>query len=115
MNTTPLYRQALQCLALLTLPLWAAAQPTWPDRPVRIVVPFAPGNTLDTAVRVVAEEFRKNTGQPLLVEAKPGGSGIVAAQFVAQAPADGYTLLLSNNSMLTINPPTFSRLPYDFE
>ena len=102
----------------LALALPAAAQTNtapWPDRPVRIVVPFAPGNTLDTAVRVVAEEFRKSTGQPLLVEAKPGGSGIVAAQAVAQAAPDGYTLLLSNTSMLTINPHTFSKLPYDAE
>ena len=109
----------ISCAVLgLTWALSAAAQTTpapWPDRPVRIVVPFAPGNTLDTAVRVVAEEFRKNTGQPLLVEAKPGGSGIVAAQAVAQAAPDGHTLLLSNTSMLTINPHTFSKLPYDAE
>ena len=109
----------LSCAALgLTLTVSATAQTTpapWPDRPVRIVVPFAPGNTLDTAVRVVAEEFRKNTGQALLVDAKPGGSGIVAAQAVAQAAPDGYTLLLSNTSMLTINPHTFSKLPYDAE
>ena len=109
----------LSCAALgLTLAVSATAQTTptpWPDRPVRIVVPFAPGNTLDTAVRVVAEEFRKNTGQALLVDAKPGGSGIVAAQAVAQAAPDGYTLLLSNTSMLTINPHTFSKLPYDAE
>jgi tripartite-type tricarboxylate transporter receptor subunit TctC len=109
-------------LATAALPAlgWAqsatpAAGAAWPERPVRIVVPFAPGNTLDTAVRVVAEEFRKNTGQALLVEAKPGGSGIVAAQAVAQAAPDGYTLLLSNTSMLTINPHTFSKLPYDAE
>jgi tripartite-type tricarboxylate transporter receptor subunit TctC len=93
----------------------SAGAASWPERPVRIVVPFAAGNTLDTAVRVVAEEFRKNTGQPLLVEARPGGSGIVAAQAVAQAAPDGYTLLLSNTSMLTINPHTFSKLPYDAE
>jgi len=109
----------ISCAVLgLTWALSAAAQTTpapWPDRPVRIVVPFAPGNTLDTAVRVVAEEFRKNTGQPLLVDAKPGGSGIVAAQAVAQAAPDGHTLLLSNTSMLTINPHTFSKLPYDAE
>ncbi len=114
-------RRALLASTALALPaFWPAASAwaqagNWPDRPVRIVVPFAPGNTLDTAVRVVAEEFRKNTGQPLLVEAKPGGSGIVAAQTVAQAAPDGYTLLLSNTSMLTINPHTFSKLPYDPE
>ena len=99
-----------------TLPATVSAQgSSWPERPVRIIVPFAAGNTLDIAVRVVAEEFRKSTGQPMLVEAKPGGSGIVAAQTVAQASPDGYTLLLSNTSMLTINPHTFSKLPYDAE
>ena len=87
----------------------------FPDKPVRIVVPFAAGNTLDTALRQVAEEFKKNTGQPVLVENKPGGSGIIAAQSVMASPADGYTLLLANTSMLTINPHTFAKLPYDAE
>ena len=100
-----------------SLPL-IAALPTahaqsFPERPVRVVVPFAPGNTLDTALRQVAEEFKKNTGQPLLVDNKPGGSGIIAAQTVMAAPADGYTLLLANTSMFTINPHTFAKLPYD--
>ncbi len=105
---------ALSATFGVTLPLAAQAQ-AFPDRPVRIVVPFAAGNTLDTALRVVAEEFKKNTGQPLLIDAKPGGSGILAAQTVAQAAPDGYTLLLSNTSMMTINPHTFAKLPYDPE
>ncbi|KNZ31877.1 MAG: hypothetical protein AD742_15220 [Methylibium sp. NZG] len=88
---------------------------TFPDKPVRVIVPFAPGNTLDASLRQVAEVFQRNTGQPLIVDNKPGGAGIVAAQAVAQAPADGYTLLLANTSMLTINPHTFSKLPYDAE
>lgn len=88
---------------------------TYPDRPVRVVVPFAAGNTLDTALRQLGEEFKKDTGQQIIVDAKPGGSGIIAAQTVMQAPPDGYTLLLSNTSMLTINPYTFSKLPYDTE
>ena len=91
----------------------ASAQSTFPDRPVRVVVPFGAGNTLDNALRQVAEEFKKNTGQPMLVDNKPGGSGIIAAQIVKQAPADGYTLLLSNTSMFGINPHTFAKLPYD--
>ena len=107
-------RLALQSLSLLPLatawPL-ASAQ-TFPDRPVRVVVPFAPGNTLDTALRQVAEVFKANTGQPLLVDNKPGGSGIIAAQTVMQAAPDGTTLLLANTSMFTINPHTFARLPY---
>lgn len=94
---------------------WAPAvrAEMFPSRPVSVIVPFAPGNTLDTALRQVAEEFRKNTGQPLLVISKPGGSGIIAAQAVMHAAPDGYTLLLSNTSMFGINPHTFSKLPYD--
>lgn len=88
---------------------------TFPSRPVRVVVPFAAGNTLDISLRQVGEVFRANTGQPIVVDAKPGGSGVIAAQAVMQAPPDGYTLLLSNISMLTINPHTFSKLPYDPE
>jgi tripartite-type tricarboxylate transporter receptor subunit TctC len=109
-------KRRLALAAIGSLPLTAAlpalAQ-TFPERPVRVVVPFAPGNTLDTALRQVAEEFKKNTGQPLLVDNKPGGSGIIAAQTVMAAPADGYTLLLANTSMFTINPHTFAKLPYD--
>ncbi|MEY4654522.1 MAG: hypothetical protein RI884_3103 [Pseudomonadota bacterium] len=111
-------RRALLAAAAATT-LFAALAPVqaqnFPDRPVRVVVPFAPGNTLDTALRQAAEEFKKNTGQTLVVDNKPGGSGIIAAQIVMQAPPDGYTLLLSNTSMLTINPYTFTKLPYDAE
>ena len=101
-------------LMLSLLPTWTQAQ-NFPERPVKVVVPFAAGNTLDNALRQVAEEFKKNTGQAIVVENRPGGSGIIAAQAVMQAPPDGYTLLLSNTSMLTINPYTFAKLPYDPE
>jgi tripartite-type tricarboxylate transporter receptor subunit TctC len=82
---------------------------------VRVVVPFAAGNTLDTALRQVAEVIKQNSGMTILVDAKPGGSGIIAAQNVMQAAPDGTTLLLANTSMFTINPHTFSKLPYDPE
>jgi tripartite-type tricarboxylate transporter receptor subunit TctC len=110
-------RQALQLLGTLPLAaaLPAARAQAFPDRPVRIVVPFAAGNTLDTALRLVAEAFKQNTGQPMLIDNKPGGSGIIAAQTVLAAPPDGYTLLLANTSMFTINPHTFAKLPYDPE
>ncbi len=110
-------RSLVQALAAapLALTLPTARSQTFPDKPVRIVVPFAPGNTLDTALRQVAEVFTRNTGQQLVVDNKPGGSGIIAAQIVMQAPPDGYTLLLTNTSMLTINPHTFAKLPYDAE
>lgn len=97
------------------LPATKAFAQSFPERPVRVVVPFAAGNTLDTALREVAEEFKKSTGQPIIVDNRPGGSGLIAAQAVMNAAPDGYTLLMPNTSMLTINPHTFNRLPYDPE
>ena len=111
-------RRALQFAAALVAGSCSlaalAADPAFPARPVHVYVPFAAGNTLDNALRQVAEEFLKNTGQPMIIENKPGGAGIIAAQLVARAPADGYTLLLANTSMLAVNPYTFKKkLPYD--
>ncbi len=108
-------RSVLQTLAaapaIALLPRALAQTAT--DRPIRVVVPFAAGNTLDTALRQVAEVIKQNSGQTVLVDAKPGGSGIIAAQHVMQAAPDGSTLLLANTSMFTINPHTFAKLPYD--
>ena len=106
--------QALVAAPTAALLPTAFAQ-TATDRPIRVVVPFAAGNTLDTALRQVAEVMKQTTGQTVLVEAKPGGSGIIAAQYVMQAAPDGTTLLLANTSMFTINPHTFAKLPYDPE
>lgn len=105
-------RRPFLILAATALAGTAAAQ-SFPERPVKVIVPFAAGNTLDNALRQVAEVFRQGTGQQLLIENKPGGGGLVAAQAVATAPADGYTLLLASMSQLSINPHTFARLPYD--
>lgn len=100
---------------LLCTPLAQAQAPAPADKPLRVIVPFAPGNTLDTAMRQVGEVWKANTGQTLLIDNKPGGGGLIAAQALLQAPPDGGTLLLANTSMLTINPHTFSKLPYDAE
>lgn len=107
---------AISCIfGALHAPVFAAEE-AFPSKPVHVVVPFPAGNTLDNALRQVAEEYRKATGQPMLVENKPGGAGIIAAQHVARAPADGHTLLLVNTSMLSITPYTFKKkLPYDAE
>ncbi len=102
---------ALACAAIGASP--ALAQPGFPDKPIRVVVPFAAGNVLDVSLRQVGDEFRKITGQPLIVDNRPGGGGIIAAQTVANATPDGYTLLLSSVSQLTVNPHTYSKLPYD--
>lgn len=114
MNKRDFMRRALAAVALGLVSLGAHAQGV-AEKPIRVVVPFAAGNVLDTAMRQVAEEFKKNTGQTVIVDNKPGGSGFIAAQAVMNAPADGNTLLMSNISLLTINPHTFSKLPYDPE
>ncbi len=112
---TIIHRAAMLAgIAVLALSTAVAAQ-DFPNKPVRVFTPFAPGNTLDTALRIVSEKFKETTGQPLLIENKPGGAGFIAAQAGAQAPPDGYHLLLAGAGMMAINPHTFSKLPYDPE
>lgn len=105
--------QGMAAMLATTCAAFPAAAQSFPERPVRVVVPFAAGNTLDAALRQVADDFQRSTGQPLIIDNKAGGGGIIAATTVAHAAPDGYTLLLSNTSMLAINPHTFAKLPYD--
>lgn len=104
---------------LLALGLAVAAQGApaqeFPAKPVRVITPFAPGNTLDQALRIVSDKM-KETGHPgLIIDNKPGGAGFIAAQAGTQAAPDGYTMLLAGAGMMVINPHTFSKLPYDPE
>ncbi len=99
----------------LALAAQSSLAQAFPARPVRVITPFAPGNTLDTSLRQFSEVFQRNTGQTILVDNKPGGSGIVAAQALMQSPPDGYTLMLTGAGILAINPHTFTKLPYDPE
>lgn len=85
----------------------------WPVKPVRIVTAFAAGSASDIVARLYAQELQSEYGQPFVVENKPGASGIIAAELVAKAPADGYTLLLTTNTINSGNPHLFKKLPYD--
>jgi tripartite-type tricarboxylate transporter receptor subunit TctC len=105
------------CIALLTsaaaaFSLSAFAQESYPSKPIRIVVGYAAGGGNDIIVRVMTDELRKGLGQPVIVENKPGAQSIIAAEMVARAPADGYTLLMGPSGPMTINPATYSKLPY---
>src|SRR5712671_6631331 len=80
------------------LPAGEAAAQSWPARPIRIVVPLPPGGSPDYMARLLSEKLQPVLGQPLVVENKPGASGHIAREFVAKAPADGYTLLMSEAS-----------------
>jgi tripartite-type tricarboxylate transporter receptor subunit TctC len=97
---------------LVPLP-WGRAQATWPARPVRIVVPFAPGGTTDILARVLAPELSKVFGQSFVVENKAGAGGNIGAELVAKSPADGYTLLMGTVGTHGINKSLYSKLPYD--
>jgi tripartite-type tricarboxylate transporter receptor subunit TctC len=93
----------------------AAASPAaaaWPDKPIRLVVPFSAGGTVDVTARAVATQLGKQLGTPVVVENVPGAGGTIATQRVASAPADGYTLLFTTPNH-TINPALIAKLPYD--
>lgn len=99
-------------LALLA-PLQAAAQ-QWPSRPVKLVVPYPPGGPTDIVARVVAERLQAQTGQPFVVDNRPGAGGNLGADAVAKAPADGYTLLVATTAH-AINKSLFKNLTYDVQ
>ena len=90
----------------------AAAQP-WPAKPIKWVVPFAPGGTTDILARTVGDKLSQAVGQPVIVENKPGAGGGVGAEFVAKAAPDGYTIMGGTISTHAINASLYKNLPYD--
>ncbi len=98
--------------ALATAPLHSFAQTAWPSKPLRLVVPFAPGGSSEIVARAVAGEMAKTIGQNVFVENKPGAAGNIAMQEVA-ASTDEHTLILGHIGTLAVNPYIFDKLPYD--
>ena len=90
-----------------------AAKADYPDKPIRIVVPYTPGGTVDLLARALSPYLTKAWNQQIIVENRPGAGGSVGAEYVAAAPGDGYTLFLSTNSPLTTNVAVFKTLNYD--
>jgi tripartite-type tricarboxylate transporter receptor subunit TctC len=84
----------------------------FPSKPIRIVVGYAAGGGNDIVMRIIAPKMAEGLGQPVIVENKPGAQSIVAAEYVARAAADGYTLLMGASGPIAMNPATYSRLPY---
>ncbi|MCB2029408.1 MAG: tripartite tricarboxylate transporter substrate binding protein, partial [Rhodoferax sp.] len=101
----------LAAAALMAVP--TAAFAAYPDKPIRLVVPFPPGGAVDFYARVVQPALGEVLGQPVIIENKAGASGMVGAALVAQAPPDGYTLLLGNIASLAINVGIYAKMPYD--
>jgi tripartite-type tricarboxylate transporter receptor subunit TctC len=112
-------KRALLIFAVLLVALAAVAAPaaaeTWPSRPIRLVVPFAPGGPADFLARLVGQKLGDELGQPVVIDNRPGANTIIGAQIVAKADPDGYTLLMAIDGTLVMNPFLYSKLPYDAE
>jgi tripartite-type tricarboxylate transporter receptor subunit TctC len=98
---------------LAVAPFASLAQDAWPSRPIRLVVPFAPGGVTDTSGRVIAEFLGRRLGQQVIVDNKPGASGNIGSALVKDAAPDGYTLVLGFDGTMVINPHVFAKLPFD--
>jgi tripartite-type tricarboxylate transporter receptor subunit TctC len=99
-------------LALIPATLVPVHADEFPSKPIRLIVPFAPGGPSDIAARVIAEALRNVVGQPIIVENKPGAGAIVATQSLLHAPADGYSLMMASNN-LAIGKLLYKHLPFD--
>jgi len=96
-----------------TAPLHSAHAERYPDRPITLVVPFAPGGSTDILARVVAEHLQRALGQPMIVENRSGASGNIGTAIVARSVPDGYTLLFNTMSVHTMNHALFATMPFD--
>ncbi|MCJ0765564.1 tripartite tricarboxylate transporter substrate binding protein [Variovorax terrae] len=117
-NFKPNRRNVLVASSLFAMNLVAksafAQRPAWPDKPIRLVIPFASGGTADLVARLLANVLSERLGQPVVVDAKAGANGIIGADAVAKAAPDGATLLL-HSSAHAINASLYKKLPYDTE
>lgn len=104
---------SLASLALLS-PLAAHAQAGYPNKPIRVIVPFAAGSTTDIIARAIADKMSQSMGQQLVIENRGGASGTIGQAAVAQAAPDGYTIMIHSSSH-TVSPSTFAKLPFDTE
>ena len=104
---------AILALPVMTLPMLAQAADAWPSRPINLVVPFAAGSGTDAVARITAKELGDALGQNVVVDNRPGANGAIAAEIVAQAAPDGYTLFMTTNTTHSANPSLMKKLPYD--
>jgi tripartite-type tricarboxylate transporter receptor subunit TctC len=105
--------QAFPALLACLLMAWPAhGQAPYPSQGIRLIVPYAAGGVPDTVARFVGQRLQERIGQSIVVENRPGGNGSVAAATLAAAPADGYTLLVTDSAMLSVNPLFFKQLGY---
>jgi tripartite-type tricarboxylate transporter receptor subunit TctC len=101
--------------SLLLLCALAAHGQDYPGKPIRLLIPFAPGGAVDTTARILTQKMDERLGWKWVVENRPGGNGFIATTAVAKAPADGYTLLMAHTGEFAVNPALFNNVPYELE
>jgi len=113
--TMPSRRKLLAAATLLALPLasGSAFAQSWPEKPIRIVVGFAPGGFTDVLARLIGQKLSERLNQPVVVDNKPGAAGTLGADLVAKAAPDGYTLLLAHSNSNSVAPSLYPKLPYN--
>ena len=111
------FKRLIQTIGVLLVGFFAAfahAQtPSFPDRPVTLVVPFPPGGGTDAGARLIAQKFSTRWGQSVIIDNKAGAAGMVGSELVSRAKPDGYTLLIGNIGTFSINPSLYKKMPYD--
>jgi tripartite-type tricarboxylate transporter receptor subunit TctC len=105
-------RRVIAGFFLLLFAAWAQAQAPYPNKPVRLIVPFPPGGSADLIARSIAQQFTESTKQPMLIDNRPGADTIIGMQAVKYAAPDGYTAGYAIGTSLTMNPVLYKRLPY---
>jgi len=93
----------------------AAHAQDYPNKPIRVLVPFAPGGVVDTSTRILATKLTERLGWNFVIDNRPGGNGFIAVGIAAKAPADGYTLLSAHTGEFAVNPAVFKNVPYDLD
>lgn len=111
MNPGAIVQAVLLCAAVMLVP--AVSAQTYPNKTVRLVLPFAPGSAVDVLARHYAQKMSEQWKQQVVVDNRTGANGIIGMEFIARAPADGYTLGMGNVATLAINPHLYNKLPYD--
>lgn len=113
MNFRQFLRLSTLCAVLMGAGMGAAHAADYPTKPIRLIVPFAPGGVTDTGARVVADKLGARLGQQVIVDNRPGASGNIGTQMAATAEPDGYTLVVGFDGTLVINPHVFAKVPFD--
>lgn len=114
MRKSKFSRSIFLVMGLVLLAPWAGVHAqAYPSKPIQLVIPFPPGGATDIVGRLVGKKLGERLGQPVVIENRAGAGTVIGAAFVARAPADGYTLLISSGSTFTINPALNPKLPYD--